>query len=89
MGPKISKNKKMKMNAFKYLFFLKMTGLKNLQNKIENEWRKDENSFCDEEIHGIILHPRKHITKLEIMERGLCRSLPFACGMDLGFWVFR
>jgi len=57
MGSKISKNKKNETECFRISFFFLMTGLKNLQKNIENEWRRDENSICDDEIHGIILHP--------------------------------
>jgi hypothetical protein len=39
------------------IFLLKNDWVEKSQKEIENEWRKDENSFCDEEIHGIIVHP--------------------------------
>jgi hypothetical protein len=38
------------------IFFFLNDWVEKSQKKFENEWRKDENSFCDEEIHGIIMH---------------------------------
>jgi hypothetical protein len=40
---------------FSNIFIFLNDWVEKSQKKFENEWRKDENSFCDEEIHGIIL----------------------------------
>jgi hypothetical protein len=39
------------------IFFFINDRVEKSPKKIENEWRRDENSLCDDEIHGIILHP--------------------------------